>query len=143
MCSSDLGMVREANGPVYEGNQLVYAPIIIGGHYNNYNFKDSWERGGEYVVRGKGINIFRDILLGLYSPGIYHDPMPYANIPRMDREKFYKDTFEFSDETKKYALSRIKSILTALRSEEHTSELQSRTNLVCRLLLEKKKKNKL
>ena len=27
------------------------------------------------------------------------------------------------------------------RSEEHTSELQSRTNLVCRLLLEKKKKN--
>src|SRR5574341_1339748 len=27
------------------------------------------------------------------------------------------------------------------RSEEHTSELQSPTNLVCRLLLEKKKKN--
>src|SRR5690606_40083266 len=29
-----------------------------------------------------------------------------------------------------------------LRSEEHTSELQSRENLVCRLLLEKKKKHK-
>src|SRR5438046_8120981 len=28
-----------------------------------------------------------------------------------------------------------------LRSEEHTSELQSLTNLVCRLLLEKKKKH--
>src|SRR5438093_5462186 len=28
------------------------------------------------------------------------------------------------------------------RSEEHTSELQSLTNLVCRLLLEKKKKRK-
>src|SRR5207249_10510417 len=28
------------------------------------------------------------------------------------------------------------------RSEEHTSELQSRFDLVCRLLLEKKKKNK-
>src|SRR5215475_15289646 len=27
------------------------------------------------------------------------------------------------------------------RSEEHTSELQSRENIVCRLLLEKKKKN--
>src|SRR2546430_10307818 len=27
----------------------------------------------------------------------------------------------------------------ALRSEEHTSELQSQSNLVCRLLLEKKK----
>src|SRR5207302_10092906 len=30
----------------------------------------------------------------------------------------------------------------ALRSEEHTSELQSRENLVCRLLLEKKKTKK-
>src|SRR5688572_31786345 len=30
----------------------------------------------------------------------------------------------------------------ALRSEEHTSELQSQSNLVCRLLLEKKKKQK-
>src|SRR5262249_56656034 len=29
----------------------------------------------------------------------------------------------------------------SLRSEEHTSELQSLTNLVCRLLLEKKKTN--
>src|SRR5438445_5667625 len=29
------------------------------------------------------------------------------------------------------------------RSEEHTSELQSRQYLVCRLLLEKKKKNKI
>src|SRR5438046_7522929 len=30
--------------------------------------------------------------------------------------------------------------ITVKRSEEHTSELQSLTNLVCRLLLEKKKK---
>src|SRR5690349_22159867 len=30
----------------------------------------------------------------------------------------------------------------AFRSEEHTSELQSRRDLVCRLLLEKKKKKK-
>src|SRR5688572_32331034 len=29
-----------------------------------------------------------------------------------------------------------------LRSEEHTSELQSQSNLVCRLLLEKKKKKR-
>src|SRR5256885_8351418 len=31
--------------------------------------------------------------------------------------------------------------VAALRSEEHTSELQSPCNLVCRLLLEKKKKS--
>src|SRR2546430_13646648 len=31
------------------------------------------------------------------------------------------------------------SSIEAMRSEEHTSELQSQSNLVCRLLLEKKK----
>src|SRR5256885_5235423 len=34
---------------------------------------------------------------------------------------------------------RLRGRLVALRSEEHTSELQSPCNLVCRLLLEKKK----
>src|SRR5437016_8681641 len=33
-------------------------------------------------------------------------------------------------------------VLNHIRSEEHTSELQSLTNLVCRLLLEKKKMQK-
>src|SRR5690349_10820906 len=37
--------------------------------------------------------------------------------------------------------ARNKAMIDA-RSEEHTSELQSRRDLVCRLLLEKKKKNK-
>src|SRR3712207_8699375 len=35
---------------------------------------------------------------------------------------------------------RLEVVRTRLRSEEHTSELQSRQYLVCRLLLEKKKK---
>src|SRR5688572_33120185 len=34
------------------------------------------------------------------------------------------------------------ALADADRSEEHTSELQSQSNLVCRLLLEKKKKKK-
>src|SRR2546421_9440547 len=33
-----------------------------------------------------------------------------------------------------------REVLSESRSEEHTSELQSRSDLVCRLLLEKKKK---
>src|SRR5690606_41886167 len=37
-------------------------------------------------------------------------------------------------------LLRIGKRVAVVRSEEHTSELQSRENLVCRLLLEKKKK---
>src|SRR5690349_23938824 len=37
----------------------------------------------------------------------------------------------------------LSSSTTKMRSEEHTSELQSRRDLVCRLLLEKKKKKHL
>src|SRR5690606_42160255 len=37
------------------------------------------------------------------------------------------------------AFAAARTARTMLRSEEHTSELQSRENLVCRLLLEKKK----
>src|SRR5438067_6045833 len=40
-------------------------------------------------------------------------------------------------------LLRCGQVSLALRSEEHTSELQSRFDLVCRLLLEKKKKIKI
>src|SRR3989440_959433 len=40
----------------------------------------------------------------------------------------------------KPALPCLDLIRRAKRSEEHTSELQSRSDLVCRLLLEKKKK---
>src|SRR2546430_8606903 len=40
----------------------------------------------------------------------------------------------------RYHLAVIPHVDPAARSEEHTSELQSQSNLVCRLLLEKKKK---
>src|SRR2546422_5335525 len=40
-----------------------------------------------------------------------------------------------------YNTPQTRSGRSTLRSEEHTSELQSRLHLVCRLLLEKKKKN--
>lgn len=63
------GAVRESNGPIYHGKRLIYAPIIVGGHYNNYDYKTSWDRGAEYSVRGKGINLFKDIMMGQYPPG--------------------------------------------------------------------------
>src|SRR5690554_7650543 len=43
--------------------------------------------------------------------------------------------------SKNLALYQFKACLVNTRSEEHTSELQSRPHLVCRLLLEKKKNN--
>src|SRR2546427_1690657 len=46
------------------------------------------------------------------------------------------------DRDARWELGRAYAILGA-RSEEHTSELQSQSNLVCRLLLEKKKNKKI
>src|SRR5262245_63375984 len=42
-----------------------------------------------------------------------------------------------------YTYLTLRDIRVAYRSEEHTSELQSLRHLVCRLLLEKKKKKKI
>ncbi|MBI4376064.1 MAG: hypothetical protein HY549_06400 [Elusimicrobia bacterium] len=108
-------LLRENQGlPVREGSRVIYAPILIGGHYNNHDYKTSFERGADYSVRGKGINLLKDILMGRFLPGIYHDPISYPNIPEFDRTGFYRDTFAFSDKLKKYALSPVKSVLTAL-----------------------------
>src|SRR2546427_2466773 len=41
----------------------------------------------------------------------------------------------------RWRLLQLSAAATDSRSEEHTSELQSQSNLVCRLLLEKKKKH--
>src|SRR5256886_5767770 len=50
---------------------------------------------------------------------------------------------DLADPTMASALEGVRRYLLGdnWRSEEHTSELQSQSNLVCRLLLEKKKKN--
>src|SRR2546430_8678847 len=47
----------------------------------------------------------------------------------------------FDSETSAVSRSPPPATRSGLRSEEHTSELQSQSNLVCRLLLEKKKQN--
>src|SRR5690554_7671468 len=44
--------------------------------------------------------------------------------------------------TKIATIPKLRNKFCLMRSEEHTSELQSRPHLVCRLLLEKKKKQK-
>src|SRR5688572_32332006 len=62
-----------------------------------------------------------------------------------------RETDPSSAETKPWLSAEINSVISVARraigsaterSEEHTSELQSQSNLVCRLLLEKKKKQK-
>src|SRR2546421_8841546 len=80
---------------------------------------------------------------------------PYTTLFRSRPEQYVKDQREpnitdslyevagkapAEQRTKGFDVSRSGRSVTG-RSEEHTSELQSRSDLVCRLLLEKKKTN--
>src|SRR5205085_12681709 len=65
-----------------------------------------------------------------------HDALPISFIDTYLTPDFCREhkmfAYAFQDQAGQYVIE---------RSEEHTSELQSQSNLVCRLLLEKKKKN--
>src|SRR2546427_1731783 len=73
---------------------------------------------------------------------------PYTTLFRSDVEQlvaglnefFAAGPYEPSEYLRGFLVS-VGSEGTPTRSEEHTSELQSQSNLVCRLLLEKKKKD--
>src|SRR5260370_27488828 len=56
------------------------------------------------------------------------------------RKRFHRSDGNASRGAKTRALASAARVGSSARSEEHTSELQSHLNLVCRLLLEKKKK---
>src|SRR2546427_3916532 len=66
---------------------------------------------------------------------------PYEPVPLMSGKKFRKVWRSVASAALTRSLTWRYSgrCLIASRSEEHTSELQSQSNLVCRLLLEKKK----
>src|SRR5437870_8417596 len=61
---------------------------------------------------------------------------PYTTLFRSHR---YYGQHELAHARLNDAVNKVASDVKATRSEEHTSELQSRGHLVCRLLLEKKK----
>src|SRR2546422_3266008 len=76
---------------------------------------------------------------------------PYTTLFRSDEEDEQEEKGEKGDDRgrseKEKKKDDVKFLVRwessrTLRSEEHTSELQSRLHLVCRLLLEKKKKKK-
>src|SRR5258706_2660276 len=54
---------------------------------------------------------------------------------------FTKESLNVAQRLSSYPPCNVQGFLCEGRSEEHTSELQSLTNIVCRLLLEKKKTN--
>src|SRR5438132_8026166 len=71
--------------------------------------------------------------------------LPIQLFPDIDRPQIGIET-DWRAETPREVESQLvqpeEDVLQGLRSEEHTSELQSHSDLVCRLLLEKKKKKK-
>src|SRR5690606_41537898 len=82
-------------------------------------------------VKDQIVEIQTDMLLGFGEFCIIDSFLvfnEYASKESKGIHLFNKNTFDYITST------------GYLRSEEHTSELQSRENLVCRLLLEKKKK---
>src|SRR5688572_31502315 len=91
--------------------------------------------------------------LYLVSSSVHHRDLPSfptrrsSDLPILGENNPYKmfdRIFEGfvggSDEAIAQLRAERKSVLDRVRSEEHTFELQSQSNLVCRLLLEKKKK---
>src|SRR2546430_8011108 len=82
---------------------------------------------------------------GVDRRGDGHEPcVGHARLPRLRLRPHVLDTLGEPERVRAVALA-LRRLAHALeerhpRSEEHTSELQSQSNLVCRLLLEKKKK---
>src|SRR5699024_11698615 len=56
--------------------------------------------------------------------------------------RYFVDSWKYYTDCCVGDCSDYRRIYSRIRSEEHTSELQSRFDLVCRLLLEKKKKSR-
>src|SRR3989449_4599424 len=79
---------------------------------------DQNSKGVEYLMKKNKVTVVKGA--GVLQPG--------------RKVKVGNDTYE----AKKAVLIATGSRVKGLRSEEHTSELQSRLHLVCRLLLEKK-----
>src|SRR2546430_9190630 len=67
---------------------------------------------------------------------VRHDPF---SRPTPGATLAFKDSFERSRIAQAFCIAWSQHQHFQKRSEEHTSELQSQSNLVCRLLLEKKK----
>src|SRR5204863_9874806 len=81
----------------------------------------------------------------LFRSGTSKISLPGPRIGRRTRTSFnsYLSPQEtVSGTTHPVSVAVCRGGLMSARSEEHTSELQSRRDLVCRLLLEKKKKKK-
>src|SRR5260221_5850121 len=71
-----------------------------------------------------------------------HDALPISSSSMFDFICMAQPSYRPVSSNQRLATA-VAQLLNALRSEEHTSELQSHSDIVCRLLLEKKRKSSL
>src|SRR5256886_7011247 len=90
---------------------------------------------GEITLRGRVLPIggVKEKVLGAVRAGIRTVVLPKENAPDLE---------DLPEDVRSSLQVHLVEDLDEVRSEEHTSELQSQSNLVCRLLLEKKNKVK-
>src|SRR5690606_40203636 len=89
--------------------------------------------------KGKGLVYAIIAVLALISLGaLYYYKAVFSKLEHVEEQILFDDFIAEETNNDADTLISLESD-TTVRSEEHTSELQSRENLVCRLLLEKKK----
>src|SRR5688500_19554490 len=91
-------------------------------------------RLGEALIKIRAIE--EDLLLQALAMQFEMTWLSHLDVKQVDQELIKKVPIHFA---RRYRVLPLKVDDGAIRSEEHTSELQSPCNLVCRLLLEKTK----
>src|SRR5258705_8503191 len=83
---------------------------------------------------------FRFLVLGFAAALVLFGTIQVKKMPVDVFPEFAPPVVQVQVEALGLSAAEVESLITLNRSEEHTSELQSLRHLVCRLLLEKKKR---
>src|SRR5690554_7307500 len=136
-------VLTDINMPGMDGIELLqhikqefpWLPVILMTAYGDVSqaVKAMQLGANDYLMKPFELKELEDIL----APFSQHAVVPDSNEPICEAPAS-KQLFQMAQRVAQTD----STVLISGRSEEHTSELQSRPHLVCRLLLEKKKKNK-
>src|SRR5438445_306097 len=99
---------------------------------------DAQFKGFTNAFGGKRLGYAHNRYISRFSPGSGRSPL-HAFLNGRDVLGYTAGRGSHAADSSRVARLLVKSVVGLFRSEEHTSELQSRQYLVCRLLLEKKK----
>src|SRR3989475_1284794 len=142
-------------GMAYVGARVVYqlgTEVKRARELGSYSLEEKLGEGGmgevwrarhRMLARPAAINLIRPSFAGDGRAGVSEEAVRRfereAQVIARLRSPHTVELFDFGIAADG-AFYYVMELLDGLRSEEHTSELQSQSNLVCRLLLEKKKK---